>query len=280
MASRLTHATPLTPVQEKTSRLTTPHLAKPPAKNTGSSRPASTPPEDKHLKHPWLKRKALSEEYENPVTEREGWWRTYIRETPLPGTYEGGTFLEDLQKKQNTYRFKSDGRKIDPHPHGKGAVLMPGAYEFNHFLERLEQAPATYNFKATDRSKQNFLVIGHRDKDINVSPGQYDMEKFLSLTTDKQSSKHYMFRSQHKRFPTLPFKPKEGPGPGNYEHVHQRSNTAVSSSFKSRTPRFSSSHTRVPGPGMYEKTFQHPIPSTVSTMGRQHGLFFTSAYQS
>lgn len=37
---------------------------------------------------------------------------------------------------------------------------------------------------------------------------------------------------------------------------------------------------KVPGPGMYEKTFQHPIPSSVASMGRQHGLFFTSAYQS
>uniref|UniRef100_K1RBD6 Uncharacterized protein C2orf61-like protein n=1 Tax=Magallana gigas TaxID=29159 RepID=K1RBD6_MAGGI len=254
MASRLTHATPLTPVQEKTSRLTTPHMTPPAQAKKTVTRPASTPPEDNQLRHPWL-------------------------ETPLPGAYESGTFLEDLQRRQNTYRFKSDGRKIDPHPHGKGAILLPGAYEFQPFLDRLEQAPATYNFKATDRSKQNFLVIGHKDKDINVSPGQYDMEKYLTLTTDRQSSKHYMFKSQHKRFPTLPFRPRDGPGPGNYEHRHQRSNTAISSSFKSRTPRFSSSHTKVPGPGMYEKTFQHPIPSTVSNMGRQHGLFFTSAYQ-
>lgn len=53
MASRLTHATPLTPVQEKTSRLTTPHLAPPPPAKKSAPRPASTPPEDQ-LKHPWL----------------------------------------------------------------------------------------------------------------------------------------------------------------------------------------------------------------------------------
>lgn len=37
---------------------------------------------------------------------------------------------------------------------------------------------------------------------------------------------------------------------------------------------------KVPGPGTYEKIFQFPIPPTVAKMGRQYGLFFTSAFQS
>lgn len=45
-------------------------------------------------------------------------------------------------------------------------IFKKSIFDFVQFLPvlRLEQAPATYNFKATDRSKQNFLVIGHKDK--------------------------------------------------------------------------------------------------------------------
>jgi hypothetical protein len=49
---------------------------------------------------------------------------------------ESQHLLYDLEKRPNTYRFKSDGRKMDPHPHGKGAVLLPGAYESQDFLKR------------------------------------------------------------------------------------------------------------------------------------------------
>ncbi|KAK3093562.1 hypothetical protein FSP39_017325, partial [Pinctada imbricata] len=223
-------------------------------------------------------RKALGEEYDKPITKREGWWRTYIRETPLPGAYDSKHFLLDLERRPNTYRFKSDGRKLDPHPHGKGATLLPGAYEFHHFLEDLERNPATYNFRATDRSKQNFLIIGQKDKDIDVSPNAYGVEHYLKMAVDKQASKHSMFRSSSKRFPSRPFRPRDGPGPGNYEYSPEKAKIAVSSSFKSRTPRFSTSHTRVPGPGTYEKTYQSPQPETVAKMGRQHGLFFSSAF--
>ena len=234
----------------------------------------------KNTKHPWESRKTLSENYDPPITERETWWRTYIRETPLPGAYESDTFLEHLQKKPNTYRFKSDGRTIDPHPHGKGAKLLPGAYNFPSFLKRLEEAPATYNFKGERRDKFDVLNMGTKDKDINVSPNAYNLDRYLSISVDRQQSRHFMFRSQHKRFPTAPFRPRHGPGPGEYENQSICPKVIVSSSFKSKTPRFASSHTRVPGPGTYEKTYQYPQPDTVTTMGRQHGLFFSSAFQS
>jgi len=45
-------------------------------------------------------------------------------------------WLNELDKKPNTYRFRSDGRKVDPHPHGKGAALLPGAYEHKDFLKK------------------------------------------------------------------------------------------------------------------------------------------------
>ena len=58
------------------------------------------------------------------------------QETPKPGSYEYPTFIEEMSVRPNTYRFRSDGRKIDPHPHGKGAMLLPGAYESQNFIER------------------------------------------------------------------------------------------------------------------------------------------------
>lgn len=36
---------------------------------------------------------------------------------------------------------------------------------------------------------------------------------------------------------------------------------------------------RVPGPGSYDKTFQSPQNGVLQKMGRQHGLFFSSAFQ-
>ncbi|KAK7103224.1 protein STPG4-like isoform X1 [Littorina saxatilis] len=234
-----------------------------------------------HHKHPWENRKALSENYEEPISGREGWWRTHIRETPKPGSYDHPTFIEEMRVRPNTYRFKSDGRRIDPTPHGKGATLLPGAYESKSFLEGLDKTPtpATYSFKVTDRDSIDVLNFGKKDKDINVCPTSYGTENYMTLTTDRTPSKHMVFKSQAKRFPTLYFKPKEGPAPGNYNYEPPNSQHVVSSSFMSKTPRFSTSHTKVPGPGAYEKTFQFPIPKTVSKMGRQYGLFFTSAFQ-
>ncbi|KAH3846765.1 protein STPG4-like [Dreissena polymorpha] len=237
---------------------------------------------NKTTRHPWEDRKALSEEYEGEVSGRESWWRTYIRETPCPGAYDMDAqyWYYDLEKKPNTYRFKSDGRKVDPHPHGKGAILLPGAYDHKDFLSRLERNPTTYGFKTGERDKFDVLNFGRKDKDVNVPPNNYAVEKYMTLTVEKQPSKHSVFKSQSKRFPTIQFKPRDGPAPGNYEyHEVFPPKIAVSSVFKSKTPRFSSSHTRVPGPGAYEKTFQATPNGVLQKMGRQHGLFFSSAFQ-
>lgn len=244
-------------------------------------RPLSDSRFTKQYRHPWENRKALSEEYEEPVSGREAWWRTDIRETPRPGTYEHPSFLEEIRTRPNTYRFKGDGRKVDPQPHGKGAMLLPGAYESHNFLEDLDKtpAPATYRFKGPSRDSCDVPSFGTKDKEINVSPTAYAVEKYLTLTTDRMPSKHMVFKSQSNRFPTVYFKPKEGPAPGNYDYEPPKATRVVSSSFKSKTPRFNTSHTRVPGPGAYEKTFQFPIPETISKMGRQYGLFFSSAFQ-
>lgn len=230
--------------------------------------------------HPWENRTDLSDNYEGAITGREAWWRCQIRTTPIPGSYESIDFLRDLERKKNTYRFKSDGRKLPSDFAGKGDLLLPGGYKHYDFIEDISKRPATYRFKAQSRDAFDVLNFGKKDKDITVSPNAYEMEKYMTLTTEKVPVKNFMFRSQSKRFPTKNFKPKDGPSPGAYSaKQHTPKAPSITSSFRSKTPRFSTSHTKVPGPGSYAKAFQHPLPPTISKMGRQYGLFFTSEFQ-
>jgi len=61
----------------------------------------------------------------------------FKKETPLPGRYNMPSFLNEVLRKPNTYRFKSDGRRIEPMPQiGKGEYLLPGAYSFEDFSSR------------------------------------------------------------------------------------------------------------------------------------------------
>lgn len=49
------------------------------------------------------------------------------------------SFVTESLKKPNTYRFKSDGRRIEPMPQiGKGEYLLPGAYSFEDFSSRFQ----------------------------------------------------------------------------------------------------------------------------------------------
>lgn len=235
---------------------------------------------DRALRHPQQDRPKLSEGYEIPVSDREGWWRKEIKETPNPGSYDyAPAFLDEISRRPNSYRFKSDGRKIDPHPHGKGAYLLPGAYKHQDFLYKLDKTKMTYNFKSAKRDATDILNFGLKDKDVNVSPMEYAVEKHMSLTVEKEPTKHWQFRSQDARFPTAMFKPREGPGPGNYESSTPIAKHAVSSSFRSKTARFKTSHTKTPGPGTYDKTYQLPVNTgPIRKMGRQHGLFFSCAF--
>lgn len=230
--------------------------------------------------HPWENRADLSDDYDRPVTDREAWWRCQIRTTPIPGSYQSKDFLHELGKKTNTYRFKSDGRKLPSDHAGKGDLLLPGGYEHTDFIHGLSKKPATYRFKSQSRDAFDVLNFGKKDKDITVSPNAYAVEKHLTLTAERTPVKNFQFRSQTKRFPTQSFKPKEGPPPGAYSvRQHTPLAASITSSFRSKTPRFSTSHTKVPGPGSYAKAYQHPIPPTISKMGRQYGLFFTSEFQ-
>lgn len=238
----------------------------------------------KSYPHPWDNRTALNDYYEGPITDREAWWRCQIRITPNPGSYETSDFITELEKKPNTYRFKSNGRLVPYSFAGNGALLLPGEYEYHDFIESLSGKPATYRFKAERRDAFDVLNFGQKDKNINVAPNQYAVERHLSVDAEKTPVRNFMFKSQSKRFPTSSFGPKEGPSPGTYnvKDIAIRP-PSVTSSFRSKTPRFHTSHTytrkKVPGPGTYAKAFQHPIPPTISKMGRQYGLFFTSEFQ-
>ena len=58
------------------------------------------------------------------------------------------SFLNEILRKPNTYRFKSDGRKLDPVPQqGKGVYLLPGAYSFEDFAQRFFIVLASFKIK-------------------------------------------------------------------------------------------------------------------------------------
>lgn len=233
-----------------------------------------------NTKSPFHSRKRLSEDYEKCVSGRESWWRATIKETPVPGAYESGTFIDEMRVRPNTYRFKTDGRKINPQPQiGKGESLMPGAYEYEDLAANIDRSRSTYAFRDTSRDHKDFLNFGVKDKDVNVSPNAYGVEKHLQINAEKTPSKHSMFKSGSQRFPTIHFKPKDGPAPGNYDYNPGpvTVNHTICSSFKSKTPRFPTSHTHVPGPGFYARTHK-PTAETITRLGRDHGLFFSSSF--
>lgn len=212
--------------------------------------------------------------FDLPVSGRE-WWRVTLKDTPIPGRYDHRDFLEE--KELNTikprFNFKGEGRKKKSGVVRDGGTLLPGAYEFQDFIYDIEKLPLTYTFKDSGRTRE---LPGLKDKDVTAAPWQYETAR---KPVEKRPSWHGSFRSQSQRFPTKYFVPKEGPPPGYYEPANLETKRAISSSFASRTPRFSTSQTKVPGPGSYAPTFQTPQASTLIKMGRMHGLFFRNAFE-
>lgn len=212
--------------------------------------------------------------FEPALTDRE-WWRVTLKETPVPGTYESRHFLDEkeLNPIKRTYNFKGQGRKKQYGVVKNGANLLPGAYNYKDFLESLSERPLTYEFKSDGRSR---VLPGIKDKDCNVPPCEYARTKSL---VPKTPVHHSNFKSQSARFPTKYFNPKIGPPPGSYDPRNLENTHPVSSCFKSRSPRFKSSQTKVPGPATYEPTFQNPQSKTLMKMGRMHGLFFRNTFE-
>jgi len=61
-------------------------------------------------------RRKLLNNYEQPASDRESWWRCTIKETPSPLKYQISGFIKELNGRQANFSFKSNGRKRDPMP--------------------------------------------------------------------------------------------------------------------------------------------------------------------
>ncbi|XP_043916146.1 protein STPG4 isoform X1 [Protopterus annectens] len=212
----------------------------------GSKRSQST---DNKIQSGRHNQKSDQEKEESLFSDRDGWWRTTFKDTPIPGTYEVRDFIQDAQLNpiKMTYHFKGEGRKKSAANIPSGEFLMPGAYIINDFIKRLEKLPATYSFKNIPRPVS--FTLGVRDKEVDVPPWHYNL---IPGPVIKMPSKHVMFRSAVQRFPTIYFRPKEGPAPGHYE-LKGDVQHAIKSSFQSRVPRFLPiRNQKTPGPGTYE----------------------------
>ena len=186
------------------------------------------------------------EYFEAPVTKRE-WWRVTLKETPVPGRYEFQDFLHDSRNKKMDASFKAEGRQKT---RGKmaGDTLLPGAYERRDFIEDISKKPCTFSFKSNGRTSQLAWERQKYETDNFPVPGQYE-------TTDPpvgtQTVASSMFKSKTQRL-TFCFEDRIPP-PGCYNPSSAKPNRyGAKSSFISKTPRFRTSGTNVPGPGSYE----------------------------
>lgn len=221
------------------------------------------------VQDPKQKRRRIKNGYVQPCSGRESWWRSTIKETPLPGSYNIPSFLAEVYRKPNTYRFKSDGRRIDPTPQiGKGEYLLPGAYAYEDFGSRLKRLNVSYGFKNSVPIDKTKLGM---EPSLNVSPASYDTTKYLNIDAPVESVRHSMFKSREKR---QVFVGKEGMGPDAYSPIIPDNKKEITSCFKSESSRFRKFNTIAPGPGTYE-----PISTWINSKQSQQfstkGVFFT-----
>ncbi|XP_078490417.1 protein STPG4-like [Ciona intestinalis] len=223
------------------------------------------------------------DDYEASITERE-WWRAFVKETPVPGHYKYRDFLYEgsMNPIQATYNFAGQGRNREPGVAQNGVMLLPGLYQHNDFINQLKRRRAACSFKSSGRAR---TPPGFQDKDLHVPPWRYNTtgENNSSKSMRPQGCLSSSFRSQSKRFPSSNLKPHEGPPPGSYDPSTPATRYAVSSCFRSATPRFSTAHTKVPGPGTYEPTLTQGAnkgtPPSITQMGRMHGLYFRNTFE-
>ena len=185
--------------------------------------------------------------FESPKSMRE-WWRVYLHETPVPGTYEFKDFLTENKRRPCCASFKAESRKKN---RGKqvGEYLLPGAYEHVDFVDQLRKRPCTTAFKSSGRSKKLAWERSNTELDQFPVPGQYETTSPPVTTQTVASS---MFKSKTTRFNHL-FEVKEGPPPGLYNPLDVSGDRfGAKSSFSSKAPRFKSCGTNVPGPGTYD----------------------------
>ncbi|RXM34429.1 Calmodulin [Acipenser ruthenus] len=109
-------------------------------------------------------------------SDRSGWWRSTLKESPIPGTYEIRDFIREAQLNpvKQTYCFKGEGRKKGVGAARKGDLLLPGAYSHTDCIQLLEKQQVTYSFKNSPR-KDAFMLC-YRDKKEGPAPGQYNVK--------------------------------------------------------------------------------------------------------
>lgn len=217
-----------------------------------------------------MMRRKLINDYELPVSDRESWWRTTIKETPSPLKYKLPGFIKEMNQKPNTYRFKSDGRRRNPMPQQRsGEYALPGAYGYEDFAQRIKKLQSSYGFK--DQEVHNLLASKNKSNP-DLGPFTYETENYLTISNNKEPMKHSNFKSKKQR---NIFEPKEGPSPGEYDEFKEQSRTEITSVFKSKSGRFvDKKDARTPGPGQYE-----PISAWINSKQtqdfNQKGQFFT-----
>ncbi|XP_019849828.1 PREDICTED: uncharacterized protein C2orf61-like [Amphimedon queenslandica] len=194
--------------------------------------------------------------FDAPETDRE-WWRGFVKETPVPGSYQHKSFTEELQSQTKTYGFRAVGRRpTSARFYSSGEVLLPGAYDHPDFLHDLMHRSATYNFQAANRDAGPKIGHGYGDKDLNTSPVWYDLRQTETSQFEKdRNMKQSTFKSHVDRIieSNHQFRVVSGPSPGQYDdkNTTRPSSATVNSVFVSKVPRFNERNSRVPGPGTY-----------------------------
>lgn len=189
-----------------------------------------------------------------------------MRTTPNPGTYTARSWTEELPPCTSTFRSCARDKQKVPSDHPDGRYGLPGVYDIKDGLQLYLRRPKTYNFRGLSRDAWGSHVVGSKDKETNVAPGQYEATSGARRDTFTRSAN---FLSGAPRFPT----------PSEQTHVHTRyvasatpsplhypspppfgakaSPTVLGSScMESRIPRFSPAKSSVSaklGPGCYAR---------------------------
>ena len=102
-------------------------------------------------------------------TGRDGWWRSYLRATPPPGTYRARAGLvEAALGRPCSAAFRARPRVVAASAAGTGALLLPGAYDPYDPWTELVRRPATYRFRGPRRPDASAARKGERDKDLHT----------------------------------------------------------------------------------------------------------------
>ena len=183
---------------------------------------------------------------DTPASNRELWWRSELKETPVSTRYHIKDFVQDIANRNDTYHFRDVGREKNiPSAQTHGGLLLPGAYHKSRYPDDyLSSNRFSYNFRSVERDKLPKLGHGLADKEVDVPPNQYDVVSY----TPSVGNKDPVFKSIIQR---EPFRGKIGPGPGQYHNLVKGEPPSSSYMFKSKVPRLVPSTTKVPGPGSY-----------------------------